>query len=628
MKKRQNSLDASVLLTGLSYGEHVMDAEHVVDELRHTLSGCGNSFIVRCQPDRPMSRDMYVAIARYAKENGMPFAFLYAYQHPPKGKRSHLDAELVHDIRAVAGELFLGEMFGETGSEEAAKDVGYFVEGHAPALPRAETMAEARRSFVDFIRAMTDYNAAMGLKESLVVEATALSAYVLEGGIGIPVLEVLPGDPEKLIAFTRGAAIAYKRKMWGGFVAHEWYGGYRHDDALKMKRLDLTYKYLYMRGANLAFLESGNTEIKSFGYEHGYDSELCQNYRRVIEAFHAFAKENPRPACGPYTKLAFVLGEDDGYTDFMGGSVWEQFGREEWGKGAPEHAWRILSEVFRSPDWHDPFAFDGAGLDLGHAPAYGNYDVIPAGAPLDVMEQYSTLIFVGHNTMSDELYEKLCSFVRGGGTLLMSVAHLSLSAKRLAKENYVHGGDFSELFGAKMRGTSRLNHGVKFSATSAVPCLKYPGTLDFGCDPLLTEGFIDYALLDAEPSEVKAELFDGFEATDSVGVPALIEHRLGRGVALLIAHCDYPGAPAAYPLYRLLVKELIAASHAACDLKVAGSDKVRFSLFYDEGGAERLYLLNTAYDCPSSVRVSYRGTVRDVTLAPCELQALDFAPEP
>jgi len=39
------------------------------------------------------------------------------------------------------------------------------------------------------------------------------------------VLEVLPGDPEKLLAFTRGAAIGYQRKNWGGFIACEWYGG-------------------------------------------------------------------------------------------------------------------------------------------------------------------------------------------------------------------------------------------------------------------------------------------------------------------------------------------------------------------------------------------------------------------
>ncbi len=630
MKEKQNNIKSDVILTGLSYGEHVMNADRVVTDLKEALDGCANSFVVRCQPENPMNKEMFLTVARYAKENNMHFSFLYAYQHPPFGRESHLTPDIIAEIREIAGELFLGEMFGESGSANAAVDENYFSSGGHPddarvkPFPYSESMSEARRTYVGKIKEMTDFNKKMGLDKSLIVEATALQAYALEGGITVPVLEVLPGDPEKLIAATRGAAIGYERELWGGFIAHEWYGGYRHEDALKVKRLDLTYKYLYLSGANIAYLESGNTELKSFGYEYGYDSELCKNYRRQIKDFHKFATENPRLKHGPYTKVAFVFGEDDGYTDFMGGSVWEQFNRESFGKSDAEHAWRILSSVYRSPDWHDPYAFDGDGLDLGHAPAYGMYDIIPARTPVHVMKNYSHIIFLGHNTMSRELYERLTEYVRGGGILLMSVAHLSESSSREPNTDYINGGDLSSLFGCRINGYTREDHGVKFERESNIPAMKYPGTLDLNCDPIFFDGYADYAILEPTTAEVKARLAASFDKEEELDTPVLLENKLGQGVAMLTSHRNYPGHPSIIELYKLIVKLLLTASHATADLKVTGCDKVRFSLFYDDNEREELCLLNTMYDAPAAVTVHYKGSRTDYILAPCELKVINM----
>jgi hypothetical protein len=216
---------------------------------------------------------------------------------------------------------------------------------------------------------------------------------------------------------------------------------------MKRKRLELTYKYLYMQGSNLAVLESGDTEISSYGVNIPYSDPVCREYRDILKSFHEFADKNPRPSCGPYCKVAFVYGEDDGYTEFMGGAVFEQFGREEWAKGDEERSWRLLSEVYRSPDWQDPLAYASEeGLDLNHAPAYGTYDVICASAPLEVLSSYSYLIFVGHNTMSEALYNKLTDYVSGGGILLMGASHLSVNPERCGKPVYVNGGDLTALF--------------------------------------------------------------------------------------------------------------------------------------------------------------------------------------
>lgn len=323
MRKRINTLNASLLLNGVSYGEHVMNPGTVVEDVEKLVRNCSNTFIVRCQPDRPMTDETYCALAKFAKEKNLHFGFLYAYQFPPKGKRSHLNAALVQKLDELAGDLFLGEFFGEAGSDKAAKDKGYYVEGSeviALQMPPQDfnDMLAAKENFVRFIRSMTAYDDEIGLKKTFLVEATALSRYEMEGGIRTPILEVLPGNPENLIPFTRGAAIGYGRENWGGFIANEWYGGYRHEDELKRARLELTYKYLYLSGANLTFLESGNHEIKSFGYDLDENSDLCRSYRAAAENFENFIENNPRPPCGPLAKVAFLAGNADGYTDFMG----------------------------------------------------------------------------------------------------------------------------------------------------------------------------------------------------------------------------------------------------------------------------------------------------------------------
>ena len=173
----------------------------------------------------------------------------------------------------------------------------------------------------------------------------------MEGGVDIPALEVMPGNPEHLISFVRGSAIGYERKKWAGFIANEWYGGYFHQDKIKEKRLELAYKYLYMSGANIVYLESGYAGLHSFGYHYDADSPESAMYRQKMKEFHDLISSDKRLPCGPVSKVAFLHGNLDGYTGFMGSSIFSQFDKKEWGASTPEYTWQILEKVYRSNDW-------------------------------------------------------------------------------------------------------------------------------------------------------------------------------------------------------------------------------------------------------------------------------------
>ena len=101
-------------------------------------------------------------------------------------------------------------------------------------------------------------------------------------------------------------------------------------------------------------------------------------------------------------------------------------------------------------------------------------------------------------------------------------------------------------------------------------------------------------------------------------VHPLIENKFGDGYAILLGAMDYPGHGSVYPLYRTIVREMISASARECELKVYAPDKLRYS-FYE---GNKLYLLNTDYDCPISAVVKFGEKTEKVTLAPMELTSL------
>ncbi len=617
------------MFSGLNGGEHANAYEDLLSLEGLLEKGTVNSFSFRLRRIE-YSEEMFYEVARFAVKHKAHFFFLYAYQFPPEGKESHLNECIVSKVKEIAGEYFLGEIFGEAGSDKAAKAKGYFKEDPdclATVMPPQtfQSMADGKENYLRFIRKMVEYDKKVGVPATALVDATALSKYNLEAGVDMPILEVMPGDVEQLVAFTRGAAVGYARKSWGGFIANEWYGGYDHGDELKAKRLLLTYRLLYLSGADTLFLESGYNSIESFGYHYGYDHPFCERYRAAMEDFHALTLRQKRLGKGPKTKVAFLHGNLDAYTGFMGSSIWSQFDKEEWGMSAPEFSWRILDEVYRGCAWQDGANFGDNGEDYSRAPAYGQYDVVPVESKIEVLSRYDLLIFAGWNTMTEELYEKLKAYVAGGGKLIMSVAHLNGSAVRGA-HTYILDGKYEDFLGFNIVGKNRTNDGVKFRRNGAGNT-RYAGTLDYVCDCNYCGGYVDYAEVALKGGEVVA-FFDNKFSPAPADIQreraALIERKYGKGVVSVFTHTDYPGRLGVFPLYRAVVKENLTATHRECPLQVLASDRVRFALYEGEQGEERLFLLNTDYNAKQFVTVRYRGEEREVLVEAGELVCVDY----
>jgi hypothetical protein len=225
--------------------------------------------------------------------------------------------------------------------------------------------------------------------------------------------------------------------------------------------------------------------------------------------------------------------------------------------------------------------------------------------------------------MTPEIYQTLKAYVKGGGKLLISAAHMRDSIDRKEKGNFV-GEDIEEFIGAKIgEGLINTCDGFKFARSSIVDGVIYPGTLDRMTDPAWSGGYTDYVKVEPTTAKTVCHLTDCFIREEEYQMPAVTENKFGEGSVFFMANSEYPGAPEVFPLYEIMVKAILAASHRTADLKVIGSDKIRFAMYEDEE-KYKLYVFNTDFNFEQKVRVIFKGEQTDRFVNSMRLEIFEF----
>lgn len=615
------------MLCGVHIGEHGFSAEAVLDELRTRVVEPGYNFVTirtNARNGEIIAADTYLKWAEYLRENKVCFLFLYTIKTDEPELKGTIDKETVERMKEIAGEYFLGDMLGELGSSFAAKHAGYIrnatpgnLNPYRQPPHNVADMKAAADNFVNIVNKYVQLDRKIGMPHIASVEPTALSKYIDMGGVDLPMVELMCAPPDILVSYMRGMARAFGRD-WGTYLAHEWYGGVRHDDILKRKRLSLVSKYAYLAGSEVFCIESGDECISSYDQHFEAESDICRDYREALTYLRDVSTADNRHKGGPRVKLAFVSGRYDSYCGWGGSSVWGQYEREEWGHSDPEHSWCLLHEIGTKRQWWDVENYGES--DLSALPAYGMYDIVPIEADIDALSKYDYLIFLGWNSMTDEDMDKLAEYVNRGGNLLMSMAHLNYSVKR--------GGEFImppedkllKLFGVRATGEIiKTNAGLKF-CDSIIDGVRYPRMPQVHTDPILTSGYARFALTELVDAEVLAMLSNSFGWPLKVLPPAAVQHRVGKGCATLCTSLEYPGNGAVYPIYRVLARELITASARSADVKVLAPDRIRYAVYPDG----KVYMLNTDYDLPINVVIECKDKKIAATVEPLELKIVEI----
>ena len=621
-----HSIEYDKILSGIHIGEHSFDVDCVKKEIYERCIKPGYNFVtIRTRNRKEINPEVFIEWAKYLADNKIYFVFLYTMQQAPKGRKSHLSKETVSEMKRVAGEYFLGDMIGETGSTYACKFPGYYnLSGDKPNLMMLKQdhpdMKSAEEAYLKSVSEYVDIDKELGMPNIFSVEATALSKYNTKSGVNMPTVELMCWYPDVMLPSIRGTVRGFESEFWGTYVAHEWYGGMRHTDILKRKRLEIAYKFAYLSGSHLFCLESGDELVTAYGGRFEPGSDICNDYTNALNYIRDLIKTDKRPSGGPKVKLAFVSGIHDAWGGWGGSSVWNQFHRKEWGHSDAEYSWRMLDEIGSKRQWYDIANY--GDKDFSALPAYGMYDIIPAESTLDAMCKYDYLIFLGYNAMTDEVMDKLTNYVKKGGNLLMCAAHLNCNPVRNGEFVFPSAKKLEALFGVEYKNEIiSVNSGVKFEYESLVNNIMYPGSTSSYSDPIYSSGYADYAKFSVTKARTCAYLCDDFAILDKeTSPPAVIENKVGNGVATLVTSVNYPGNPAVYPLYRALVREYITMSARNCEIKVIGGDRLRYAVY--EGN--KIYLLNTDYDLPLTVKINSKGKELKVCVEPMELKTIQL----
>ena len=201
----------------------------------------------------------------------------------------------------------------------------------------------------------------------------------------------------------------------------------------------------------------------------------------------------------------------------------------------------------------------------------------------------------------------------------MCAAHLNYNTARDGKLLLPPPEKMEMLFGCRFTGeTISTNSGTKFIRNSEMQEMLYPVSEDIMGDPLFSAGNAVYAKVDIAGAKAVGVLSDSFWEKGNEDALSVIENRVGDGVATLITSVNYPGNNAIYPLYRAMVREHIGASARNADVKVIGSDRVRWAMYEDN----KIYLLNTDYDVPAIVEISSGDKKMTVTVNSLELKSV------
>lgn len=605
---------------GLEIGEHISDFENFTGYIEENFDLDKLDFVLIMMKPVELPRSLWNEWAEFFKKNRIYFAFLYTQQRgAPKGKISHLTEEIVKDIKIIAGEYFVGDMIGETGGMASWLE-GYYEDLHMEKVTY-ETMSQAKQAYVDHVKSRVEIDRKFNVPSVLAVEATVFNRYNFEAGVDHTAVEMMCGNPEIMFASARGACKAYGKDIWSSHIANEWYGGFRNDDPLKYKRLKIAYYYSFLAGAKYIYPESGDISISSYGYHYDSNHDFCKTYRKTWSEFADFVHLHGRPQGGPKTKIAFMHGNLDSYTGWGGSTVWNHFRDENWSYGPAERGWKVIDEdIFTGTPWYNPHNY--GEQDTSFSVPYGQYDIVPTEAPLDTLLTYDYLIFVGWNTMTPDIYEKLKAYVSNGGNLFASIPHLNTKDTRDEDYRIIQNGDVSDLFGCIVTGPGRKHAwGVKFIEESSVDQCLYPCTKDGMCDPICAEGIIKSADISLKGGRIIALLSDRFSNKMDNCPPILVENTYGKGTATLLTAWEYPGADSLRKLFKTILKSILSGEQRKADVKVIGNDKIRYGV-YPGNGLDTLYILNTDYNNMNKAHIRYKGIDLELEVDSCEIRAV------
>lgn len=587
-----------------------------------------------------------------AADKGIYTALLYTEALPEWSRRF-----------SEVGEFYLGYDFGEVFTFRLTEEQ---IAGKTLEEITLKTLAD---DLLHRVRCHVEQRHATGWVHVMATSSNFYLDYEIAAGADIPVAEDFAFSHLNMAsALSRGLYRQYSLPLWGSHLAHEHYSWIPYSSPYKFPLLMAAMYQKYMAGSKMIINESGNwflqaqlcTDSPMFETPRvelgkitrraphlsapyveearrsypsiGYDAPVVKRYREVISDFYDFVKAHGTPVGQPEATIALAKGNYDlSYHEHSANNaVAGMFNLADknpaWFEGAPERGWNIAKETFYP---RPPVLAPYLNRFLSGTP-YGMVDIVSFAqdhATASFLRQhYRALLFTGWNTASEKQYGELCDYVRGGGTLFIAIPHLSTNITRnyadYSVEELVHGGDFSELCGVKVKRRGRRY----YWATAAEE------TSELGFDFPRRFGIMTTCMGELEITDPDMETL---VVDDEEMEPVLLRRRLGAGTVYFLNSWAYPGAmdvdegPGATLgstglvgfIYRHIARQVRGHVWITDDQIDAGPECafIAYSYFPESG---TICLHNVDFDQPHHCYVHHFGVNDAVQLKPGEFRMM------
>ena len=496
-----------------------------------------------------------------------------------------------------------GNMMNDCGLHEYSG----LVYAHDPKEPYTSSdMKEASEKFMDFLKIEID-KAHTVCDHAAFGDASGGIRYSFLAGADLVRAETMVPHTMTLLSQARPAAEALSDGRWGVHIAiQHCYHPYFESH---LGQYFLSIMQPWAMGAEIIYEEDCLFSMWS-EERQVWDDLLVKGKRDMTRAFYKFVSTHPRRGknvrniafiegryAAPFNGFICDVEQDPHY------SVWGAFGQNtpEWGHCQPEKSRQILDVLMKGASTH-PLRqkFDKRRFFFSGTP-FGDFDCVPVEASSDYLGGYRLLLNLGWNTMIDEDYDKLLTFVKDGGTLLTGIPQFSTHVKRdflkdMKDLALYRDGDLSDLCGIKVTGVGSEYSGQWNSALE--------GTVT---EPELSAIPSDSAEEDGEARLCSIELA-GAEpvAWDAAtGEIMLVRYRLGKGYVYTLTLNAYPGHEKFQKFSAAWTEYL--CRQAMGDVYVDDpSESVFWTVWEEDNGNKTLMLLNTDW--------TEAGNVKTVTL--------------
>jgi hypothetical protein len=391
--------------------------------------------------------------------------------------------------------------------------------------------------------------------------------YMLDGGYEWVGAETMYGTMEPLMSFLRGATLDRGITSLGVHHALQWSSS-PEDTPEHVRRYRLALYVSYMQGATEINSEEGLWHLEEYYSHFNRFSNACCEHKEAQKDFYRYIRSHTRRGKF-YAPVAVIHGRYDGWHGFGRNSTWGWLDVQD---TDAEKSWDLLSVFYPEENLGNSLYFHGFPSDkpLGFysTTPKGNVDAIPIENRANRFNEYRALAFLGYNKYEKGDFDALLSYVKEGGRLLLTAAHVTITT------------DYQKI----LRGELAFEESI-LPFIDGAP--RFEKATVSGCELEV--------ITNLSPS-AKVIL------TTENGLPLIAKIAYGRGEITFFTAKAYPANEAIKPLYENELGKLASEAVASEEIFAEASSGVEFAVYDRDSERDVYFLAVDWYRAPEILR--------------------------